>query len=61
MPSPLRWNEHAHPHALIPGWLSHYSVKTPFTQVGNNGSVRPDGDNMPQPDVALLIDPTKGG
>ena len=61
MASPVRWNEHARPHALVLLWLGTYSAATPFTQVGDNGSVRLDGDNMPQPDVALIIERSKGG
>lgn len=61
MPSPVRWEEHARPHALVLLWIGTYSVKTPSTQVGDNGSVRLDGENMPQPDVALIIDPARGG
>lgn len=61
MGSPVRWNEHARPHALVLGWIVNYSNKTPPTQVGDNGSVRLDDDNMPQPDVALILEPGRGG
>lgn len=61
MASPVRWQQHARPHAIFLLWLGYYSARTPHTQVGDNGSVRLDNDNMPQPDVALLIDPARGG
>jgi len=61
MPSPVRWKQHAEPHALIMLWLGAFAAHTPFTSVGDNGSIRLDNDNMPQPDAAMIIVPTKGG
>ena len=61
MPSPVRWKPHANPHANIIGWLVHYSAFTPGVEVGDNGTVRLDTDSEPQPDAAMIIDPSQGG
>src|SRR3954462_15651597 len=61
MPSAVRWSHHAGPHAEIIGWLWVYRVSTPGVSVGDNGSIRLDLDNEPQPDAALIIDPARGG
>ncbi|MFO0844014.1 MAG: Uma2 family endonuclease [Gemmataceae bacterium] len=61
MPSAVRWNSHASPHARVCAWLALYSVATPGTQAGDNGSVRLDEENEPQPDAALVILPSYGG
>jgi len=59
--SPVRWDHHARPHIDVSTWLGVYAAHTPGVQVGDNGSVRLDGGNMPQPDVAMMIDPALGG
>jgi Uma2 family endonuclease len=61
MPSPVRWGRHASPHARFLGWLIHYEAATPGTQTGDNGSMRLDTKNEPQPDAALIILPSHGG
>jgi Uma2 family endonuclease len=61
MPSPVRWNSHASPHAHVCAWLALYAVATPGTQAGDHGSVRLDEENEPQPDAALVILPSHGG
>jgi Uma2 family endonuclease len=61
MSSPVRWNQHARPHVDVLTWLRVYAAHTPGVQVGDNVSVRLDGDNMPQPDAAMIIDPARGG
>src|SRR5207244_3175417 len=61
MPSPVRWNRHARPHTRLVTWLGNYEAATPGVQAGDNGSLRLDLDNMPQPDAVLLIEPTRGG
>ncbi len=61
MPSPVRWEQHARPHVEISTWLGTYRAQTPGVQVGDNGSIRLDNDNMPQPDVAMIIEPARGG
>ncbi|HEV3005926.1 MAG TPA: Uma2 family endonuclease [Pirellulales bacterium] len=61
MPSPVRWKQHACPHADFIWWLGHYRVHTPGVDVGDNGSIRLDMENEPQPDAAMLIEPACGG
>ncbi len=61
MGSPVRLNRHGRPHVHISGWLFTYESLTPGVIVGDNVSIRLDGDNMPQPDVAMIIDPARGG
>jgi len=61
MPSPARFRRHGRPHALLMGWLIHYEAETPGVLTADNSTARLDVDNEPQPDAALLIDPTRGG
>ena len=61
MPSPVRIRRHSGPHADVIGWLSVYRVHTPGVLVGDNGSIRLDGDNMPQPDVFAILETESGG
>jgi Uma2 family endonuclease len=61
MPSAVRWNHHAGPHADLMGCLFVYRGSTPGVSVGDNGSIRLDLDNEPQPDAAMLIGPAFGG
>jgi Uma2 family endonuclease len=61
MPSPVRWNQHAAPHADVIAWLGVYRASTPGVRVGDNSSVRLDLDTEPQPDVAMIIQPSYGG
>lgn len=61
MPSPVRINSHSKPHAIIVGLLFTYHAATPGTEVGDNGSLRLDLDNMPQPDAYLRIHESHGG
>src|SRR6266851_1761754 len=57
MPSPVSYRKHGKPHFSIIGWLSIYSLETPGVEGGDNGSLRLDTDNEPQPDVFLIILP----
>jgi Uma2 family endonuclease len=41
--------------------LSVYVAGTPGVEAGDNGSIRLDLDNEPQPDAYLMIDPDRGG
>jgi Putative restriction endonuclease len=59
--SALRFNSHGRPHSLLNAWLTNYHIATEGTFVGDAVSVRLDGTNEPQPDVALFIDPAFGG
>ncbi len=61
MPSPVRYDAHAVPDSLIQFWLMAYSVETPGTEVGANGTTKLDVDNVPQPDAALRILEECGG
>src|SRR5262245_19669824 len=61
MPSPVNPEAHGQPHALIVGWLTVYFAQTPGLVVSDNGSVRLDDDNEPQPDASLLIRRRPGG
>jgi len=61
MPSPVRLEQHAGPHATLIGWLWNYSVSTPGVRVGDNSTVRLDLDNEPQPDALMIRKPSHGG
>ena len=56
MGSPVSTLRHGMPHTLLLGWLANYWVATPGTVPSDNGSVRIDGKNMPQPDALLMIE-----
>ena len=47
MASPLRFQQHAKPHAFILTWLTTYQISTPGTEVGDTPTVRLDLDNEP--------------
>src|ERR1700722_11963649 len=52
MPSPVRHNVHSKPHSILNGLLVYYVAKTPgLKEFGDNGTVRLDNDNEPQPDL----------
>src|SRR5712692_11080746 len=59
MPSPVRLNHHAGPHADLIGWLFTYRVSTPGVRVAGNATIRLDLDNEPQPDALMIIDPAR--
>ncbi len=61
MPSPVGHGKHGKPHAFLVGWLVQYFAATPGVEIGDNSSVRLDLDNMPQPDVFLMIPRVHGG
>src|SRR5947207_8908512 len=50
MPSPVS-REHAEAHFALICWLSHYWAATPGVAGGDNGTLRLDLDNEPQPDA----------
>jgi Uma2 family endonuclease len=60
MPSPVSV-DHDGPHFDVITWLGMYRLATPGVRGGDNGSLRLDLDNMPQPDAYLMILPTHGG
>ena len=55
MPSPVSFERHAGPHADLMTWLGFYRALTPGVLLGDNGTVRLDLDNEPQPDAFLFI------
>jgi Uma2 family endonuclease len=59
--SPVHHRRHGRPHIQVAGWLGVYTAGTPGVEAGDNGSVRLDLDNEPQPDAFLLIEPERGG
>ena len=61
MPSPVRHEQHSRPHSILDTWLGFYAVNTPGIDSGDNGSIRLDLDNEPQPDAYLVIRPERGG
>jgi Uma2 family endonuclease len=61
MPSPVRHRQHSHPHTRLVSWLANYETETPGVEAGDNGSIRLDLDNEPQPDAYLMIRPERGG
>ena len=61
MPSPVRHRKHSRPHNHLSTWLGTFEAGTPGVEAGDNGSVRLDMDNEPQPDAFLIIVPECGG
>ena len=61
MPSPVRHGRHSHPHSWLVAWLVIYEMDTPGVEAGDNGSVRLDLDNEPQPDGYLIVLPEHRG
>jgi Uma2 family endonuclease len=62
MPPPSITHEgHSSPHFDLISWLGIYRISTPGVIGGDNGSIRLDLANMPQPDAFLLIAPDRGG
>ena len=61
MPSPVSHNKHARPHGSIVAWVATYAAATPGTDFGDNGTVRLDLENEPQPDAMLRVLPECGG
>ncbi|MBW4465981.1 MAG: Uma2 family endonuclease [Pegethrix bostrychoides GSE-TBD4-15B] len=55
--SPLRARAHGKPHGLIMTWLGTYSAAIPSAELYDNPTVRLDGDNEPQPDAVLRLEP----
>lgn len=61
MPSPVCHADHSGPHFDIIAWLGLYRIATPEILGGDNGTLRLDLDNEPQPDAYLMIKPGLGG
>ncbi|MEW4570678.1 Uma2 family endonuclease [Tautonia sp. JC769] len=61
MGSPVRLRNHGRPHSHLVTWLGTYEAATQGVLVADNATVRLDLDNEPQPDILLMIDPSRGG
>jgi hypothetical protein len=61
MPSPVRHTHHGTQHFDTIAWLGRYVVATPCIEGGDNGSLRLDLKNEPQPDSYLIIRPELDG
>ncbi|HND51467.1 MAG TPA: Uma2 family endonuclease [Pirellulaceae bacterium] len=61
MPSPVSLVHHARPHAQLIAWLGAFCARTPDVDLGDNATVRLDGENEPQPDAVLFWSPARGG
>jgi hypothetical protein len=61
MTSPARHGRHSHTHTRLAAWLANYETDTPGVEAGDNGSVRLDMENEPQPDAYLIILPEQRG
>jgi Uma2 family endonuclease len=58
---PVSFAGHGSPHVDILTWVGTYRAATPGVGASDNGSVRLDLDNMPQPDGFMIILPKYGG
>jgi len=61
MSSPVRQTQHSGPHFDLITMLGFYRTFTQGMIGGDNGTLRLDLDNEPQPDAYLFIDPDCGG
>jgi Uma2 family endonuclease len=60
-PPPVSDEYHSSPHFDMIGWLSAYRAATPGVRGGDNGTLRLDLNNRPQPDAYLRIVTECGG
>jgi Uma2 family endonuclease len=56
MASPLRYDAHGEPHAMIMAWLGAYWAATRGVGFADNATVRLDLNNEPQPDALLRLE-----
>jgi Uma2 family endonuclease len=59
--SPVLHRQHSAPHGQLITWLGTYAAATTNVDFGDNGSVRMDLANEPQPDAFLMLKPERGG
>jgi len=59
--SPVRIKKHSEPHSDIVTWVGLYRAETPGVRAADNGTLRLDIDNEPQPDLSVWIDEPLGG
>ncbi len=57
----VSWRGHGLPHYRMIVLLGQYDLVTPGVLGADNTTVRLDLENLPQPDIFLLIDPKHGG
>lgn len=55
MPSPVRYTQHGHPHALLSGWLAVHAAATQGVFPAIDATLRLDLDNEVQPDLMLRL------
>jgi Uma2 family endonuclease len=58
--SPVRFDLHGEPHALIMTWLGVYRATRPDLRLGDNATVLLDADNEVQPDACLWLEEPGG-
>jgi Uma2 family endonuclease len=61
MAPPVSQGGHSRPHADLMTVFGTYRAATPGVDIGDNGTLRLDSSNEPQPDAYLLIVPSCGG
>lgn len=61
MGSPVRVLAHGAPHLALATWAGVYRAGTPGVIGADNPTCRLSEEDEPQPDLALLIDPQRGG
>lgn len=61
MASPVRFDQHGKPDALVQTWLGIYGIATPGVEHGINSTTRLNPDDVPQPDGLLRLLPECGG
>ena len=61
MTPPVSQEHHSNPHFNLIGLLGIYAAATPGVEGGDNGSLKLDDENVPQPDCFLRILPSHGG
>ncbi len=61
MAAALRFKSHGRPHGRMMTWIGIYEYETIGVEIADNASVYLDSDNGPQPDIALIVDPDRGG
>jgi Uma2 family endonuclease len=59
--SPVRIRQHSVPHQRISTWVGVYCAETLGVLAADNGTLRLDPTNEPQPDISVWIDETLGG
>ncbi len=61
MAPPVSQTDHSGPHVYLVTWMGTYCSLTPGVEAGDNGSLKLDSGNMPQPDGFIYIENRCGG